>query len=236
MDARTKILNRLHQAKLKNSINKAASDDEKNDTINDKSTHLVTHSHDQAIKILIDQLEMAHAHVVLGSSQYCQQQLFTFLYQQKVNCLLTGDPIPDNINRLLAPSSPATEQPPYKIEPYRQPIEQWKTRLFNEGNAAITNCLAAIANTGTLVIQPSSVEPRTLSLVPPTHIVVLYTQQIIHTFDALLNHSCWPHNMPTNIVFISGPSKSADIQQTLAYGAHGPKILAVFIIDDLKNE
>ncbi|MBU2713046.1 LutC/YkgG family protein [Zooshikella harenae] len=231
MDARAKILNRLQRVKTKHSIN-TTNDDKKNDTIDYKSIHLVTHNHKQTIRTLVEQLEMAHAHVILGSSQYCQQQLLTFLYQQKVNCLLTGDPIPDNINNLLSTSSSSIEQPPYKIEPYRQPIEQWKTHLFDEGNAAITNCLAAIANTGTLVIQPSMVEPRTLSLVPPIHIAVLYTQQIVQSFDALLNHSCWPRNMPTNIVFISGPSKTADIQQTLAYGAHGPKILAVFIIDD----
>jgi L-lactate dehydrogenase complex protein LldG len=39
--------------------------------------------------------------------------------------------------------------------------------------------------------------------------------------------------MPTNLLLVSGPSKTADIQQTLAYGAHGPKELVVVLVDDL---
>ncbi|MBU2706658.1 LUD domain-containing protein [Zooshikella marina] len=236
MDARTKILNRLHQAKIKQPLYSITDNKDKNNKTIDKSNSSVITNPGHKVKLLIEQLEKAHAHVVLGEAYDCQQQLLTFLNQQKVNCLLTGDPIPENINHILTTTSPSTAQFPRTMKPYAQPIEQWKNHLFYEGNAAITNCLAAIADTGTLVLQPSPIEPRTLSLVPPIHIVVLYTQQIVQSFDALLNHTCWPSEMPSNIVFISGPSKTADIQQTLAYGAHGPKVLAVFIIDDTKNE
>nr|WP_306288151.1 LUD domain-containing protein [Pseudoalteromonas sp. WY3] len=50
------------------------------------------------------------------------------------------------------------------------------------------------------------------------------------TFSELLEKEQWHNKLPTNVVFISGPSKTADIQQTLAYGAHGPKELIVLII------
>ena len=42
----------------------------------------------------------------------------------------------------------------------------------------------------------------------------------------------WPARMPTNIVLVSGPSKTADIEMTLAFGVHGPKELIVLIVDD----
>jgi L-lactate dehydrogenase complex protein LldG len=69
----------------------------------------------------------------------------------------------------------------------------------------------------------SADEPRTLSLVPPIHFALLDAATIHPTFyDALVSEN-WAAGLPTNALLISGPSKTADIQQTLAYGAHGPK-------------
>jgi L-lactate dehydrogenase complex protein LldG len=73
-------------------------------------------------------------------------------------------------------------------------------------------------------------EPRTLSLVPPIHFALLDAATIHPTFDALVSEN-WAAGLPTNALLISGPSKTADIQQTLAYGAHGPKELVVLVIN-----
>lgn len=113
---------------------------------------------------------------------------------------------------------------------YDMAIEAWKTEMFNETPAALTGARAAIAETGTLILWPDSAEPRLMSLVPPLHIVLLDSRKIHDTFHEAIQVEGWPNGLPTNALLISGPSKTADIQQTLAYGAHGPKALVVLML------
>ena len=108
----------------------------------------------------------------------------------------------------------------------------WKDDLFDVCQAGITHCAGAIADTGTLVLLPDSGEPRTLSLVPPCHIALLAASTIADNLAGLVNAGRWQQAMPTNLLLVSGPSKTADIQQTLAYGAHGPSRLLVVLVED----
>lgn len=110
-------------------------------------------------------------------------------------------------------------------------LDNWKSTLFNEVEVGITSSLAAIIATGTVVIEPDIDEPRSLSLVPPCHIVIVSKKTFYNDFAQLMREQKWHTSMPTNRVLISGPSKTADIQQTLAYGAHGPSELLVVLID-----
>ena len=71
-----------------------------------------------------------------------------------------------------------------------------------------------------------------MSLVPPVHIVLLNASTIHNTFYEAMTAEGWADGLPTNALLISGPSKTADIQVTLAYGAHGPKELVVLLIGD----
>jgi L-lactate dehydrogenase complex protein LldG len=112
-------------------------------------------------------------------------------------------------------------------------IKDWKSSLFDDVDAGITHCRAGIADTGTLVLWPDFTEPRTLSLIPPCHIALIKRSTIVSNFAELMATQAWQNNMPTNIVLVSGPSKTADIQQTLAYGAHGPSQLVVILIEDM---
>lgn len=116
---------------------------------------------------------------------------------------------------------------------FDKPLEQWKDQLFNQVDAGITGCHGAIADTGTLVIWPSVTEPRTLSLVPPCHIAILKASTLHTNLPTMMKEQGWANSMPTNLLLVSGPSKTADIQQTLAYGAHGPKQLLVLILEDI---
>ena len=93
----------------------------------------------------------------------------------------------------------------------------------------LTSCRGAIAETGSLVLWPTPEEPRLLSLVPPIHCVLLDATQIRSTFAELSVEQGSSQGMPTNALLISGPSKSADIEQTLADGVHGPKELIVLV-------
>lgn len=113
--------------------------------------------------------------------------------------------------------------------PYAEPVEAFKSDLFERIDAGITGCRGAIAETGTLVLWPDSHEPRLLSLVPPIHVVLLDAASIRSTLAEIIAEQDWAAGMPTNALLISGPSKSADIEQTLAYGVHGPKALIVLL-------
>ncbi|PSJ41292.1 lactate utilization protein C [Zobellella taiwanensis] len=115
---------------------------------------------------------------------------------------------------------------------FDRPLEAWKDELFNRVDAGITGCHGAIAATGSLVLWPGPAEPRTLSLVPPRHIAILKASTLYPNLPAMMAAQGWHQAMPTNLLLVSGPSKTADIQQTLAYGAHGPKELLVLILED----
>ncbi|EAS43713.1 lactate utilization protein C [Photobacterium profundum] len=125
------------------------------------------------------------------------------------------------------------ETPAIETMPFDCDISDLKSALFNDVDAGITHCRAGIADTGTLVLWPDISEPRTLSLVPPCHIALIKRSTIVSNFAELMVTQAWQNNMPTNIVLVSGPSKTADIQQTLAYGAHGPSQLVVILIEDM---
>lgn len=117
-----------------------------------------------------------------------------------------------------------------RLIPYLEPVETCRAALFAEMDAAFTACRGAIAETGSLVLWPTPEEPRLMSLVPPIHVVLLDAVQIRSTFHELMVEQDWAGGMPTNALLVSGPSKSADIEQTLAYGVHGPKELVVLVL------
>lgn len=111
-------------------------------------------------------------------------------------------------------------------------VAEWKEELFFDVDAAITSTKAGIAETGSLIVWPTAEEPRTWSLVPPVHIAILDAENLYATFSEAMEAGGWHKLMPTNLLLISGPSKSADIEQTLAYGVHGPTELVVLLITE----
>ena len=117
-----------------------------------------------------------------------------------------------------------------EIRRYEQAIEDWKPALFNDVDVAITGARAGLAETGSLVLWPDATEPRLMSLVPPVHIALLDADRLHENFAEMIEAEDWAAGMPTNALLISGPSKTADIEQTLAYGIHGPKQLITLLI------
>lgn len=116
-----------------------------------------------------------------------------------------------------------------KIVRYDQRVDAWQDQLFDGIDASVTLARSAIAETGSLILWPSPSEPRLMSLVPPVHFVLLDVNTIHADFYSAMVAEGWSKGMPTNALLICGPSKTADIQQTLAYGAHGPRELVVLL-------
>jgi L-lactate dehydrogenase complex protein LldG len=116
-----------------------------------------------------------------------------------------------------------------KLVRYEHAIESWRDQLFDEIDAAFTLARSAIAETGSLILWPDAAEPRLMSLVPHIHFVLLDVTKIHADLHSAMSAENWQGTIPTNALLISGPSKTADIQQTLAYGAHGPRELVVLL-------
>lgn len=93
--------------------------------------------------------------------------------------------------------------------------------------ASVTVAYAGIAETGTLVMLSGKSSPTTLNFLPEIHIVVLEEARLIDSMEQL-----WPilESQPRSLNLITGPSKTADIEQTIVYGAHGPRFLHVILI------
>jgi len=113
---------------------------------------------------------------------------------------------------------------------YAGPVETFKEKLFAV-EAAVTSAAAAVADTGALILRPTAEEPRLMSLVPPIHIAVLRAEEIFASLADAMRAGNWPADMPTNMLLISGPSKTADIELILAFGVHGPKELIVLVLE-----
>ena len=87
----------------------------------------------------------------------------------------------------------------------------------------ISGCFCAIAETGTLMLLSGPDSPATVSLLPETHIAIVHTSRLVRTMeDAFALMRSEHGQVPRAINFISGPSRTGDIEQTIVLGAHGP--------------
>jgi L-lactate dehydrogenase complex protein LldG len=109
-----------------------------------------------------------------------------------------------------------------------------ETNFLKQANAGLTTCEALIARTGSILVSGASESGRRLSIYPEKHIVVAYASQLqadIKDGLALIKEKYGAH-FPSMLSLVSGPSRTADIEKTLVMGAHGPKELILFLIDD----
>jgi len=98
-------------------------------------------------------------------------------------------------------------------------------------DVGITTAQAAIAETGTLVLDSANERHRLVSLVPPVHIAVIDASRIVGTLGEALTLLRRGKEISPAVTFVTGPSRTADIELTLTIGVHGPQELYVIVND-----
>ena len=100
-------------------------------------------------------------------------------------------------------------------------------------DAGITECECLVAQTGGVLVSGPSAGGRALSVLPPHHIVIARTSQMLPDLTAAFDwvKQRYGTNFPSFMSFITGPSRTGDIERTLVLGAHGPKRLTILLID-----
>ena len=217
MSARDAILNRLYQRR-----DGAISAPESDFSI----VQAKQWSDEEKIDLFQQKIESVHAEVHRVSKDNWLDKLKELAQAKGLNNML----VPQQAQVGVDVRADWSEDGLPELLSYDQPIEGWKAELFSNVDGAVTDVRSAVAETGSLVLWPDNDQPRLMTLVPPIHFAILDAEQLKNTFHEVIVSEGWvQQGMPTNALLISGPSKTADIEQTLAYGVHGPKELIVLI-------
>lgn len=105
---------------------------------------------------------------------------------------------------------------------------------FVNAEVGITGCDFLVARTGSVLLSSGSISGRRLSIYPHIHIVIATIDQIVYDIKDGLDAMKvkYPVRLPSMICLETGPSRTADIEKTLVLGAHGPKELLLFLLDE----
>lgn len=98
---------------------------------------------------------------------------------------------------------------------------------------SLSHAFGAVAESGTLVLTSGPDNPTTLNFLPDNHVVMLSADDIAGDYETVwrrVREAFGPGKMPRTVNLITGPSRSADIEQTLILGAHGPRALHILIV------
>jgi L-lactate dehydrogenase complex protein LldG len=110
----------------------------------------------------------------------------------------------------------------------------WETpRSPAAAGLGVTGAAFGLATTGTVALASSLVGGRAVALLPPAYLALLPASRIVVSTSAVWRHmpERFPDGPPSQLLFMSGPSRSADIEFTLTVGVHGPRSVWVAILD-----
>ena len=134
--------------------------------------------------------------------------------------------------RLRLAPDPELEGLPWDGQPLLE-IETGKAEATDQ--VSLTGAFAGIAETGTLLLVSGPQAPTTLNFLPETHIAVLRASRMVGPYEDgwdRLREIYGRGSLPRAVNFITGPSRTADIEQTIQLGAHGPRRLHIVLIED----
>jgi L-lactate dehydrogenase complex protein LldG len=132
---------------------------------------------------------------------------------------------------VMAPD-PSLDAIPWEVRPL---LRIRRGRAEAEDKVSLTRCHTAVAETGTLMLISGAQTPTTLNFLPDTHIVVVREDQVVATYEDgwdRLRAGAVPGVLPRVVNFITGPSRTADIEQHIELGAHGPRRLHIVLVED----
>ena len=147
---------------------------------------------------------------------------------QAVADWLRGQNLPPRVKR-----APALRGLPFERAPL---LEVSEGRGEGEDLTSLTPVFCAVAETGTLVLQSGPQTPTTLAFLPDNHIAVVKASQVLGTYEeafALTRQAQGEGRMPRSFNFVTGPSRTADIEQQIQLGAHGPRRLHIILVEDV---
>lgn len=161
-----------------------------------------------------------------GVFMYCEDeedffdQLYVYKKEQQLNNLFVWEP---NIQRILHYAG---------IE-----FSSGEEDFIAHADAGLTTCEALITRTGSILVSSANAAGRRLSIYPDNHLVIAKASQLVPDVKDGLKHirDKYKANFPSMVSLVSGPSRTADIEKTLVMGAHGPRQLVLFLIDDLPH-
>jgi L-lactate dehydrogenase complex protein LldG len=108
--------------------------------------------------------------------------------------------------------------------------DERRARLL-AADIGITSVMLAVAETGSALVNAGPGTERLASLLPPLYVTVVASSQLVpDLFDAFTKLGELPDGMPSNLVFITGPSKTGDIELKLTTGVHGPGVWHVIVL------
>jgi L-lactate dehydrogenase complex protein LldG len=114
------------------------------------------------------------------------------------------------------------------------PFQAAETGFRAQAAAGLTSCEALVARTGSIVVAPATASGRRLSIYPDQHLVLARPSQVVAEIgDALrVVQARYGAQVPSMLSLTTGPSRTADIEKTLVLGAHGPRRLSLFLVED----
>ncbi len=134
----------------------------------------------------------------------------------------------------LAPS-PELQNLPWDSQPM---IEIETGPAQGSDQVSLTGAVAGVAETGTLLLASGPEAPTTLNFLPDNHVVVLKASQVVGAYEDgwdRLREIYGRGSLPRAINLITGPSRTADIEQTIQLGAHGPRRLHILLVEDTES-
>jgi L-lactate dehydrogenase complex protein LldG len=160
--------------------------------------------------------------------------------QTTVKRVASDAKVPEEVARYLAAENLPAElvmapDPGLDVLPWAErPLLQIRRGKAEAGDTvSLTPCLAAVAETGTLMLTSGPGTPTTLNFLPDTHIVMLRASQVVATYEDGWDLLRARGALPRTVNFITGPSRTGDIEQRIELGAHGPRRLHVILVDDV---
>jgi L-lactate dehydrogenase complex protein LldG len=114
------------------------------------------------------------------------------------------------------------------------PFQVTEADFKAQAAVGLTSCEALVARTGSLVVAPATASGRRLSIYPDQHLVLARPSQVVAEIgDALRAVQVrYGAQLPSMLSLTTGPSRTADIEKTLVLGAHGPRRLTLFLLED----